>query len=98
METMVGMEVFSTDGQPVGRVTGYVAQIPEDEIGMVKEPADPIELGSRQEHSRHVLVDGHGYVTQAIFSVPEEQIEVDERGRRITLRMSMEEIRELPRR
>ena len=45
-----------------------------------------------------MVVDGHGYVTQAIFAVPEEQIEVDERGRRITLNLSMKEIEELPRR
>jgi hypothetical protein len=47
--------------------------------------------------SRRVFIEGTGYPLQAQIAIPVEQLNVDARGRRVTLPLTMEQLRRLPR-
>ncbi|HZO91475.1 MAG TPA: PRC-barrel domain-containing protein [Chthonomonadaceae bacterium] len=95
-DNIYGMDVYSADGELIGRSAGYLDQVPDDEVAFERGPVDPINAAGEPIGPRHVLINGHGYSTQAQIVVPVDQLEIDARGRRITLRLTLDQIRAMP--
>jgi hypothetical protein len=97
-DDLLGLDVYSADGALVGRLAGYVSQVPEDESGIAWGIVDLIERDGDPIGPRRVFISGSGFPIQAEITVPIDLLDVDTRGRRATLRLTMEQIRCLPRR
>jgi hypothetical protein len=92
----LGLDVYSSDGQLIGRTSGYLSEIPEDEAGLEWDTADEIGSDGRLRGERRLLVAGAGYITQSEIVIPESQVAVDLPGRRATLPLTLAQIREMP--
>jgi hypothetical protein len=96
-ESLLGLDVYSSDGQMVGRIAGYLEQAPEDERNFERATVDAVAPDGQAIGTRRLLVDGRGFPIQGEIAVPEDQIEIDLRGRRATLRLTVAQIDSLPR-
>jgi len=95
-DDLLGLDVYSADGQPVGRVAGTVPQVPEDAINAELTIVDPIAPGEEGEHPQRVLIDAYGFPAQVLIAMPISLLTIDARARRITLPLTMEQIRDMP--
>ena len=93
---VIGFDAYSADGQQVGRVAGYVDQVPEDKVALEPGTVDVVTPDGKPVGPRRLLVDGQGFALQAEIAVPEDQVTVDLPGRRVTLPLTVEQIRALP--
>lgn len=93
-----GLDVFSSDGLPVGVIRGYLDQVPVSELGAAEGAVDAIDSEGKVIGARRVRVDGHGSTMQATLAVPRDQLQIDWRGRRATLPLTLAQIRQAPRR
>jgi hypothetical protein len=96
-ESPLGLDVYSSDGQMVGRIAGYLEQAPENERNFERETVDAVAPDGQVIGTRRMLVDGRGFPLQGEIAVPEDQIEIDLRGRRASLRLTMAQLESLPR-
>ena len=94
-DDLAGLDAYSADGLPVGTVAGYVPEAPEDAQALEEVPVDPLDWEGKPIGPRHLLIDGRGLPPQVRISVPVDQVKVDLRGRRVTLSLTMEQIRAL---
>ncbi|HZT41910.1 MAG TPA: PRC-barrel domain-containing protein [Chthonomonadaceae bacterium] len=94
-DDLAGLDAYSADGLPVGTVAGYLPEAPEDAQALEEVTVDPVDPEGEPTGLRHLLIDGRGLPAQARISVPVDQVKVDLRGRRVTLPMTMEQIRSL---
>jgi hypothetical protein len=90
------LAVFSSDGIQVGTLAGYVAEVRDDEAAMEQDMVDATDPQGRPLRERRLLVNGHGFPSQVVMAVPEDQFEIDLRGRRATLAMTAAQIAALP--
>ena len=97
-ENPLGLEVFSSDGQPIGRINGYVEAIAETEEDTAEGQVDVIDREGHLLGPRRVTIDGRGYVTQAEIAVPLSTLVLDFKGRRATLPMTLTQIEQIPHR
>ena len=94
----LGLEVYSSDGQLVGRIGGYVEEVEDDTEDIEGSQTDLIDSHGDLIGPRRVIIDGHGYVTQSQIALPEDQITYDFRGRRATLPYTLAQIEQIPQR
>ncbi len=92
----LGLEVYSSDGQLVGRIAGYVEEVEDDTEDMEGSQVDLVDSHGDLIGPRRVVIDGHGYVTQSQIAMPEDQIEYDFKGRRATLPLTLAQIEQIP--
>ncbi len=91
-----GLDAYSSDGQLVGRVVGFLEEIPMNEAELAEVPVDLLSSSIESAKSRRVLIDGHGYISQANIILPIDQLEIDWRGRRVVLPLTMAQIEHMP--
>lgn len=96
-EGLVGMDAYSADGHQVGRVSGYLDQVPENTAAFQPDTVDVLPPDGEPAGPRRLLVDGQGFATQAEIAVPEDQVTVDVAGRRVTLALTLDQLLTLPR-
>ena len=94
-DDLAGLDVYSADGLPVGTVAGYLPEAPEDAHALEEVPVDAVDSKGNTIGPRHLMIDGRGLPAQVRMSVPDDQVKVDLRGRRVTLPLTMEQIRAL---
>ncbi len=94
----VGLDVYTSDGQLIGRIAGYLEEAQADEAGMSSETVDTLDAKGQLTGPKRLLIDGHGYVAQVELAVPETEIALDFKGRRATLPMTLAELRTRPHR
>ena len=92
----MGLEVYSSDGQLIGRIHGYVDEVPEDEEDFEEGAIDLTDRAGHLLGARRVVIDGQGYVTQAEIAVPLTQLTLDYKGRRATLPLTLAQIEHIP--
>jgi hypothetical protein len=96
-ESPLGLDVYSSDGQMVGRIAGYLEQAPEDERNFERATVDAVAPDGQVIGTRRMLVDGRGFPIQGEVAIPEDKIDLDLPGRRATLRLTMAQLESLPR-
>ena len=92
----MGLEVYSSDGQLIGRIHGYVDESPDDEGDTAEGAVDLTDRAGNLLGERRVIIDGQGYVTQAEIAVPLSQLALDYKGRRATLPMTLAQVEQIP--
>jgi len=94
-EDLAGLDVYSADGLPVGTVAGYLPAAPADAFALEKVPTDPVDPEGKPIGQRHLLIDGRGLPVQVRLSVPVDRVKIDLRGRRVTLPLTLAQIRSI---
>ena len=98
-ESPVGLDVYSADGQWVGRVAGFLNAVPEDRRDVESPTVDPVARDDVPDDRPLLLIQGQGTVIQAEIVVPVDQVEVDLRGRQVRLpHLTLAQIEALPNR
>lgn len=92
----LGLEVYSSDGQLVGRIAGYMEEIEDDTEDIEGSQVDLVDSHGDLIGPRRVIIDGHGYVTQSQIAIEEDQIEYDFKGRRAVLPLTLAQIEQIP--
>ena len=95
-ESIVGLDAYSRDGQFIGRVTSYLPTAPESEAELEEGHIDPTGPDGHLIGPKHLLIDGTGTIVQSTLVVTESALDVDLRGRRVTVPLSISEIEAMP--
>lgn len=94
-QTLVELDAYSSDGQYIGTVKGFLAAEPENEQASETGVFDVIGSDGRLQNGRRVVIDGIGTFVQSRLAVPVDQLTIDLKGRRVTVPLSLAEIESL---
>jgi hypothetical protein len=94
--SILELDAYSEDDQFIGRVSGFLPTTPESELGVQRGHYDPVDAEGRIEGKRHVVIDGTGTIIQSMLIVKVDSLEIDLRGRRVTVPLSVHQIEAMP--
>lgn len=92
----LGMDVFSSDGRRIGRVTGFVQEALRGEHGKAEGFSDLFSEGRDHSTDRRILIDSQGSIAQAQITVPIHLMAIDWRASRVNLSLSLSQIERAP--
>lgn len=95
-DSVIGLDAYSRDNQFIGRVTGFVPAVREGEEGMEQVHTDPVGPHGEFLGPRHIVIDGTGTIVQSTMIVTADALQVDLRGRRATVPLTIAEIEAMP--
>ena len=95
-EGVVGLDAYSSDGQFVGRVTGYLPAVPENEQAAQEGQTDTVDSHGHRHGVPHLVINGKGTAVQSTLIVTPDSLNVDLAGRRVTLPLTIAQIEAMP--
>ena len=96
IEEIEALDAYSQDNQFIGRLTGYLPTAAEGELGEETGSYDTVRSDGTVVGERRVRIDGTGTPIQATIVVPVSSLQIDLRGRRVTVPLTVAQIESMP--